>query len=48
MSCGGAREVAERLTDSYFYAPWECLADQEIADLRASLVRLTAQLQAMG
>lgn len=43
-----AREVVERLTDSYFYAPWECLADREIADLRASLARLTGQLRSIA
>ncbi|HEU5100711.1 MAG TPA: hypothetical protein VFU22_16900 [Roseiflexaceae bacterium] len=40
-----AREVVERLTDSYFYAPWECMADREIAELYEALIRLMTQLR---
>jgi hypothetical protein len=43
-----AREAAEQLTDSYFYAPWSCLAEAQIAELRALLLRFTAQLRASG
>jgi hypothetical protein len=38
--------MAERLTNSYFYAPWSCLAAAEIEELRALLLRFTEQLQA--
>jgi hypothetical protein len=41
-----AREVVERLTDSYFYAPWSCLAEAEIAELHALLLRFIEQLRA--
>jgi hypothetical protein len=42
------REVVERLTDSYFYAPWSCLAEAEIAELHALLLRWIEQLRASG
>jgi hypothetical protein len=35
----------ERLTDSYFYAPWSCLAEAQIEELRALLLRCIAQLR---
>jgi DNA-binding PadR family transcriptional regulator len=34
------RAQAERLTDTYFYAPWSCLADREAETLQALLVQL--------
>jgi hypothetical protein len=34
------------LTDSYFYAPWSCLAEAEIAELHALLLRFIEQLRA--
>ena len=40
-----ARALVERLTDSYFYAPWSCLPEAKIAELRALLLRFTQQLQ---
>jgi hypothetical protein len=43
-----AREAVERLTDSYFYAPWSCLAGAETAELHALLLRFTEQLRANG
>jgi hypothetical protein len=39
------RKEVERLTDNYFYAPWECLAEAEIAELGDILMRLTTQLR---
>jgi hypothetical protein len=39
------REVIERLTDSYFYAPWSCLTQAEIAELHV-LLRFIAGLHA--
>jgi hypothetical protein len=41
-----AREAAERQTDSYFYAPWACLAPAEALELRGLLSQLTARLRA--
>ncbi len=41
-----ARAHVERLTDSYFYAPWSCLAEAQIEELRALLLRFTQQLRA--
>ena len=40
------REVVERLTDSYFYAPWSCLKEAEIGELRALLLRFIEDLHA--
>src|SRR5207244_3258065 len=34
-----ARALVEQLTDSYFYAPWSCLPEAQIAELRALLLR---------
>jgi hypothetical protein len=34
------RDEVEALTDRYFYAPWDCLDESEIAALRELLVRL--------
>jgi hypothetical protein len=42
-----ARALVERLTDNYFYAPWSCLAEVQIAELRALLLRFTEQLRAI-
>jgi hypothetical protein len=42
------RAVVERLTDSYFYAPWSCLAEDEVAELHALLLRFTGELRASG
>jgi hypothetical protein len=42
-----AREVVERLTDSYFYAPWSCLTEAQIAELRALLLRFIERLRAL-
>ncbi len=33
------RDQAEEATDSYFFGPWACLSEAEIADLRALLTR---------
>lgn len=38
------REEAERLTDTYFYAPWSCLSDAEVAELRGLLTALRDDL----
>jgi hypothetical protein len=43
-----ARALAERLTNSYFYAPWLCLAEANIEELRVLLLRFTEQLRASG
>jgi hypothetical protein len=43
-----ARALVERLTDNYFYAPWSCLAEGQIAELRALLLRFIEQLRASG
>lgn len=40
------REVVEQLTDSYFYAPWSCLAEAEIAELHALLLQWIGALRA--
>jgi DNA-binding PadR family transcriptional regulator len=40
------REVVERLTDSYFYAPWSCLKQAEITELRELLLRFIEDLRA--
>ncbi len=34
------RAESERLTDSYFYAPWSCLSDAEVEMVRSLLVQL--------
>ena len=43
-----ARALVERATDNYFYAPWSCLAEAQISELRALLLRFTEQLRANG
>jgi hypothetical protein len=43
-----ARALAERLTDSYFYAPWSCLAEAQIEELRALLLQFIEQLRVRG
>ena len=40
------REAVERLTDSYFYAPWSCLNEVEITELHGLLRRFTERLRA--
>jgi hypothetical protein len=40
-----ARALVEQLTDNYFYTPWSCLPEAQIAELRALLLRFTQQLQ---
>lgn len=43
------RQEAEEVTDRYFYAPWACLAEEEVAELRTLLACLRdglAQLDA--
>jgi hypothetical protein len=42
------REVVERLTDSYFYAPWSCLTEGEVAELRALLLKFIEGLRALS
>ena len=42
------RQVVERLTDSYFYAAWSCLAETELAELHALLLRFIGELRANG
>lgn len=39
------REQVERLTDQYFYAPWSCLTEEEIAQIPTSLTHLRDQFQ---
>jgi hypothetical protein len=34
------RAEVERTTDAYFYAPWSCLADEEITVAYDLLIRL--------
>ena len=34
------REGAEQTTDAYFFAPWACLAESDLEELRALLVGL--------
>jgi hypothetical protein len=34
------RQTAEETTDRYFYAPWSCLTEAEMEDLRDLLIRL--------
>jgi hypothetical protein len=34
------RQQAEETTDRLFYAPWSCLSEAEIEDLRGLLTRL--------
>jgi DNA-binding PadR family transcriptional regulator len=34
------RQEAEEITDRYFYAPWACLSEAEIEELRGLLARL--------
>ena len=41
-----ARALVEQLTDSYFYAPWSCLAEAQIAELQALLLQFTERLRA--
>jgi hypothetical protein len=43
-----AHARAEQLTDCYFYAPWSCLPELQIAELRALLLRFIQQLRASG
>lgn len=39
------RAEAERLTDHYFYTPWQCLSDAEIDQFQALIGELQAELQ---
>jgi hypothetical protein len=39
------RAAAERMTDEYFYAPWSCLTEGEIAMVHDLLIRLRDGLQ---
>jgi DNA-binding PadR family transcriptional regulator len=39
------RDDAERRTDEYFYAPWSCLNDAEVTELRALLEEIKFGLQ---
>ena len=41
------REGVERQTDEYFYAPWSCLNEEEIVELRGLLGRLLERLHAL-
>ncbi len=41
------RDGVERLTDAYFYAPWSCLNEHEIRELRDLLLRLRDHLLAL-
>ncbi len=38
------RQTAEETTDRYFYAPWSCLTQAEVEDLRGLLIRLRDSL----
>jgi hypothetical protein len=40
------REVAERLTDEYFYTPWSVMTQSEIEELHELLLRLKDELNA--
>jgi hypothetical protein len=42
------RANAERLTDSYFYAPWSRLSDHEVEEVRALLLSLRDALRALA
>jgi hypothetical protein len=42
------RAEVERLTDQYFYAPWSCLTEAEIAMAHNLLIRLREGLQEAG
>jgi DNA-binding MarR family transcriptional regulator len=41
------REGVELQTDAYFYAPWSCLNDRDITELRGLVIRLHGQLEAL-
>ncbi len=41
------RAEAERLTDAYFYTPWWCLAEDEVAEAHTLLLRLHERLNQM-
>jgi DNA-binding MarR family transcriptional regulator len=47
-SGGWLRQEAEEVTDRYFYGPWSCLSDPEVADLVGLLTRLRDNLQGMA
>jgi hypothetical protein len=38
----------ERLTDSYFYAPWSHLTEEEIARVHGLLLQMQAGMQEMS
>jgi DNA-binding MarR family transcriptional regulator len=38
------RQEAEHLTDEYFYTPWSCLTEAEVAELHDLLLRLQSNL----
>jgi hypothetical protein len=42
------REEAERLTDDYFYAPWQILSENEIGELETLLCQLRDEAQALA
>ena len=50
LTAQGRRVVGEveQRTNSYFYEPWSCLSEQEIADLPTLIVQLRDALQAVA